>query len=800
MHDFFLTDNLQKFKKFIKKKYCNNEELYYNAIKYKSYNILFYIITELNYIEDYFELKKNISDKLIEDIFSFLYQKNSDYLKKIIFKSIKKNNFDNFIQFHNHEKNYFKKKDENYYTIINFNHIESMCIFNRIKFLLYSISNFDFYKHYIFFYLIKYKIFHINLFGKYIDLKLLENFKNINGNYNSFIEFILSQNNYDVFEYIINNFELSLLMINNFNHLSENKLINFINKINISNTRYYQIIDFIDSLLNYQQKFNIIKILDILFSKLYKYCFFTLNEIFENFLAYRFKYYSIFHILCIKSNSIDILDFDIKKYSYYRKILIDEQKNINNSENDISDKNNRVINIKEENIKFNDTLEFEYNEYIPIFLKNCNLEFIKEFLNKYNITNISPNINLLHKHDFYISDYLLNFLTEPQTNGHSLNRDFNFKLILNNIDYLINNYNININDFKCFCPIIRILEFSNYNYDNNFEEYVNFINKNKNKIDFEKNSENIFYEIIQYDIKYIKFILDFLNFDNIEINQNLNETLMKFNLELFLFIKDKFHQNKFNNIINLFNSNSLIIINSQIFDYLIDNNFNFNKIDFTDLKLVNNVFFYFNINLIELIKKLDILVVNETYNNLFNDLCFIINFKPIDIELITKFFKYLNNEQLDAIFIKSCEKSCISLIKYFMDNGKKITFKLIKDYKIDKDKIFLEKDIIGKLTCSICYTNSPSIISLPCGHVVMCNSCFEHYDYKCPYDNIPIDKYFSLKGKNENERFICKNCKKNIITKVYNNCGHTTCDTCIMINNKCKICKKKSKIHKVFLL
>lgn len=134
-----------------------------------------------------------------------------------------------------------------------------------------------------------------------------------------------------------------------------------------------------------------------------------------------------------------------------------------------------------------------------------------------------------------------------------------------------------------------------------------------------------------------------------------------------------------------------------------------------------------------------------------------------------------------------------------MDNGKKITFKLIKDYKIDKDKIFLEKDIIGKLTCSICYTNSPSIICLPCGHIVMCNSCFEHFDHKCPYDNMPIEKYFSLKGKNENERFICKICKKNIITKIYDKCGHTTCDTCI-INNKCKICKKKSKIHKVFLV
>ena len=72
-----------------------------------------------------------------------------------------------------------------------------------------------------------------------------------------------------------------------------------------------------------------------------------------------------------------------------------------------------------------------------------------------------------------------------------------------------------------------------------------------------------------------------------------------------------------------------------------------------------------------------------------------------------------------------------------------MTFKLIKDYKIDKDKRFIEKNIICKLTYSICYTNSPSIISLPCGHIVTCNTCFEHFDHKCPYDNMPIEKYFS---------------------------------------------------------
>ena len=260
MHDFFLTDNLKKFKNFTKKNYCNNEEVYNNALKYKSYNILFYIITELNYIEDYFQLKNNISDKLFDKIFSFIYENNSNYFKKIIFKLIKKNNYDNFIQFHNDEKKYFEKKNIKYNTIIDSNHIESMCIFNRIKFLLYSISNFDFYKHYICFYLIQYNLFYINLFGKYIDLKLLERFKNINDNYTSFIEYVLYRNNNDIFKHIINNYELSLLMVNKFNYLSENNLIDFINKINVSNTKYFHIIDFIDSLFDYKKKFNIIKI------------------------------------------------------------------------------------------------------------------------------------------------------------------------------------------------------------------------------------------------------------------------------------------------------------------------------------------------------------------------------------------------------------------------------------------------------------------------------------------------------------------------------------------------------------
>ncbi len=112
----------------------------------------------------------------------------------------------------------------------------------------------------------------------------------------------------------------------------------------------------------------------------------------------------------------------------------------------------------------------------------------------------------------------------------------------------------------------------------------------------------------------------------------------------------------------------------------------------------------------------------------------------------------------------------------------------------------MNSDIQGKLTCMICYTNSPSIIILPCGHLIMCNECHENItDNKCPYDCSEIHQYYSLKGKTENERLICKLCNENKIEKIYTNCGHCVCNKC-SFNTKCTICFKKSKSNKIFLV
>ena len=56
----FHMDNLKIFKSLIKKNPDDLNKYYSEAIKLKSYKILTYIVNELNYIEDYYELKKII--------------------------------------------------------------------------------------------------------------------------------------------------------------------------------------------------------------------------------------------------------------------------------------------------------------------------------------------------------------------------------------------------------------------------------------------------------------------------------------------------------------------------------------------------------------------------------------------------------------------------------------------------------------------------------------------------------------------------------------------------------------------
>ena len=87
----FHMDNLKKFKILINKNPDDLNKYYSEAIKLKSYKILTYIVNELNYIEDYFELKKNIPSEYFNLIKDYLkknktkyYLTFSKYLNKLI--------------------------------------------------------------------------------------------------------------------------------------------------------------------------------------------------------------------------------------------------------------------------------------------------------------------------------------------------------------------------------------------------------------------------------------------------------------------------------------------------------------------------------------------------------------------------------------------------------------------------------------------------------------------------------------------------------------------------------------------
>ena len=166
---------------------------------------------------------------------------------------------------------------------------------------------------------------------------------------------------------------------------------------------------------------------------------------------------------------------------------------------------------------------------------------------------------------------------------------------------------------------------------------------------------------------------------------------------------------------------------------------------------------------------------------------------------IISYFQYLKNKNLDDIFILACKHQRYSLIQHLIKLGQKLSFKIIKKYDLDYNKFIWAEDIEGELFCVICYTNSPNILFLPCGHLISCAQCSINMKKECPYDHIPINKYVVLKGNTEDERLNCVKCKTNKVQKIYTKCQHSTCDKC-SIKSKCPVCFKRSLSKKIYLI
>jgi len=816
MNDFYLTDNLKKFKNFINKNHYIIKECYDNAISNNSFKILNYIIIELDYIEDYFIIKNKLPYEYKKSIFKVFKKKDNyyDIVYKYLFKIIKNNNFDEFSDLYDNDQLYLLS-----------NHIEYLFVLKRKDLILFCLDN-DLYTNRIFKFAIYYDYLSLNIFNKYFD-NLIYDFciyeESIN-KYISIIDYIIFKNRIKVFNNLIDQKCIHLNMIDNINFYSQENLIDIINN-SIPSEDFNDLINFYKSILKNQENFDIILLSKLLFEKYKNFCFLSFDE--ANDMMDNKYHLNFFSTICIYCESFEIYDFYIDYYTKVRKEVIDKindnsdkipttiktdkqiKKENKQGKNKSEYKNKKVELILEKYI--DNTYILDIYKYLPFIFRYRNIKFIKEFIQKYNIQNIDNKLQSnirIYKNYEYKLEYILDF-----SNENIYTKKIIIDALIDKIDYFINKFEFNFNNFtinhSLYSLLIIITNFVNGDYyDEDEDEYeiidfdkknkeykeliekiIIFINKNKNKIDFKNNMNNIF------SLKYLNEILDLIS-NFIDFNEIDNKNFKNFyNEDNYFYIKNKINNDKFIEILNTIDDFYYFHISKNIFEDIINNTeFDLKNITNNNFKRscnyeYDNIFF----------KKLDLIIDNISEPLfLYYDLYNIISNTSLEPEYIKKYFKYISKDQLDNLFLISCKKSNITFIKYFMNNGNKMSYKLIKKYDLDPKKLFIGNDIIGKLSCIICMTNSPSVICIPCGHIVMCNYCFDHIQDKCPYDNTELKNYYYLKGNSEEERIICKLCKNNILEYIYNECGHTVCKNCCF--NKCNICKKKSKSTKIYFV
>ena len=164
-----------------------------------------------------------------------------------------------------------------------------------------------------------------------------------------------------------------------------------------------------------------------------------------------------------------------------------------------------------------------------------------------------------------------------------------------------------------------------------------------------------------------------------------------------------------------------------------------------------------------------------------------------------KYIDFIQDEEIKELTFRGLAKqNNYYLLKKFLQKGYKLTSKIIKEYKIDVDKIKYVKDIEGEKKCVICLTNSPCVIINPCGHLNICYECSSHIENKCPFDNTEYKSLIYLNNENEEKRFNCQKCKIRTIHFAYPTCKHVTCSRC-SFKTKCPICRKPGEHIKIFM-
>ncbi len=740
-------DNIKKFKQLINKDKANLKLYYSKACQYCSNKILEYIVTELNYIEDYVKLKSKVNHCNLKIIKDYLTENenNSNYFEKYIKSLINTNNYNEFIELDNDIQ-------------ISSDNIIYMCKKKRIDFLKFTYLNLNVCKKNLIFNVIDYDLDFLVRFFISKKYDFTEELHHMPKDYCLcfFHDFALYKKKQHIFKSIVESTEIKFSMIYKFKYYSEENIHFFIDHLKIEKNQYYSGIIF--RVLKWCQNYDYIKILDKLLLKFPDLFNLNLSKKLNN---YRFPNREDIYECIISSK---IKNFDVFDYIH-----------------DYANKKNIIIN---------------FDVYFPFLFLAYDCEFLIQFIKRYKI-----KLNEVISDDYYFLDVFTHskFDIFLDVDHDDYLKNYNFiDDFIEKLKFLKNIYNFDLNKFK---EVHILYHFRSYLYivsdDKIFEccqKIINFLNENEESFDFQNYAFKLFMHFLNFNML-SSYFLDKCDINSITFTKDMAKNITSNEYQLFLSIKNKLTPENYKLFINLIDFKIIKknITSFEIFQDLVNDGLDIKNLERdTSSKWYSPYFENDVLKIIDLALKEGYMYIDDDFETFISDNDY------TDYNIIS-YFQYLKNKNLDNIFILACKYQRYSLIQHLIKLGQKLSFKIIKKYDLDYNKFIWAEDIEGELFCVICYTNSPNILFLPCGHLISCAQCSINMKKECPYDHIPIDKYVVLKGNTEDERLNCVKCKTNKVQKIYTKCQHSTCDKC-SIKSKCPVCFKRSLSKKIYLI
>jgi len=763
MNKCLAKDDIHTFISLFEEKEYDIETLYYSTIKTNSYNILLYIITELDYIQDYIYLKYILPKDYLYEVKTFLKKHKPNYLNKCLLKLAKDNKIIEF-------KNMIKDDD----IELKYSHIHFLV--NNKKIVLIK------------------DIYNNNMLSPSLIIKLLKDI--IDNNMENLIDYFISR-----YDFTTVSWSNSIQYIPNDNYIFYfheyalyKEKYNLFRKITNSCKNK---IDLIDKLQYYRTEDMVYMIDNIKLDKDYE--LHLLLRLLYEILNTKNKdiIYDISHIVkyflqqfpdvCKKNHSELIKSMDKEELYWYNRAGYDDVYSI-------ICMNNIPMDLHDYYLEYYEG-ELDLLHYLPYIIGRYDTNFIKEYIQKYNIT-IQEEIQ-----NYKRFTNLFDIFQDKYDYIYYSNR---CKNILSNIEYIIDTYDYNITKYGDIFVLIIGLQFdtdvqlSEIEYEaqviEHYDGLLNFIIKYEKMI-----SESVFIKLLKNSIyteklKFVEYFLSKCDLSNVVFDDKFILYTVSSNITIFNLIKNAFSPIKYKEFISLCDKNIIARIKCDILETLIEDGINYKDIEYIPISKYNHSE--------DLIPIIDIWL-KYGYNNISKEI--ISHYEYIASssyslagESIKPYLKYFDKSNIDDIFKIACKIKDYDFIIYITTTYNiKITFKLIRNYKLDYTKFNWEKDIEGDLTCAVCYSNSPSVIFLPCGHLLCCIECFRKMNDKCPFDSITYNKTIILKGISEKERYNCYKCKKNKIEYAYP-CGHCVCKKCCF-KTKCSVCSKTSKYVKIYL-